>query len=97
MDRYGVAITGHTRAPLLITQHFPCFSNLFETGFGIGFFADIWMVLAGQSAIGGLNRLEIVRRFHAHNGVIILKFHSIISLNQYIQKGPQKVSPLSVG
>ena len=59
-------------ATLFITQHFPCFRHLFKAGFGIRLFADIRMVFAGQSAVGGLDSLEIVRRFHAHNGVIIL-------------------------
>ncbi|MPN05170.1 hypothetical protein SDC9_152420 [bioreactor metagenome] len=60
------------RASLLIAQHFPGFSDLFKAGFSIGFFTDIGMIFASQSAVSGLDSLEIVRRFHAHDGVIIL-------------------------
>ncbi len=59
-------------ASLLITQYFPGFSNLFKPGLRVSLFTDIRMVFTGESTIGGLDCLEIVCRFHAHNGVIIL-------------------------
>ena len=59
-------------ASLLITQNFPGFCNLFKPGLRVSLFADIRMIFTGESTIGGLDCLEIVCRFHAHNGVIIL-------------------------
>ncbi len=59
-------------ASLFIAQDFPGFSNLFKPGLRVSLFADIRMIFTGESTIGGLDCLEIVCRFHAHNGVIIL-------------------------
>src|SRR5699024_1095885 len=74
-------------ATLFITSLFPGSGYLFGPGFGIRCFADIRMVFAGQSTIGGLDCLEIVRRFLAHDGVIILLFRSFISRKSTLIEG----------
>ena len=59
-------------ALLLVFQYFPGFGEIFKAGFGIVFFTDIGVIFARQTAVGGLDGLQIVRWFNPQNRIIIL-------------------------